>query len=231
MGLYVGQGYGHKTWLPGDPGKPATADSKQELVSWCPAPSTSPCSMSECRNQAPVRPSLSRGRWYWHKDPACARCCCLRRYHDLELIELIAMWEAQGRRCYRYPDCSRTLIDPRLSSDGRRAQEGDAWNIRIDHDHLKCPKRNHSCKHCYRGLACHDCNVNELSRRLGEACLPEGDKERHRWLKSLGPEERDWLRQGLTLFPEQPVRTASRRRSRHERAAGNVIPLFDLDAG
>lgn len=60
---------------------------------------------------------------------------------------------------------------------------------------------------------------------------PEGDKDLRRWLEFLGPEDRDRLRQALTLFPEQPVRTAIRRRSRHECAAGNVIPLFDLDAG
>ena len=51
-----------------------------------------------------------------------------------------------------------------------------------------------------------------------------------RWLEFLGPKDRDLLRQALTLFPEQPVRRVSRGRSRGERGAGEVIPLFGVDA-
>jgi hypothetical protein len=61
--------------------------------------------------------------------------------------------------------------------------------------------------------------------------LPAKADDLVRWLEFLRPGERDRLRQALTLFPEQPVRAAPRRRSQHERTAGNVIPLFDLDAG
>jgi hypothetical protein len=59
--------------------------------------------------------------------------------------------------------------------------------------------------------------------------LPEESNNLARWLEFLGPEGRDRLRAGLTLFPEQPVRRVSRR-TRLENAPGEVAALFDLDA-
>lgn len=125
------------------------------------------------------------------------RCQNLLQHHGLELAELVAMWEAQDRRCYRYPDCSRTLNDPRLDPENKARGQG---KIVIDHDHQKCPKTFHSCKRCRRGLTCHNCNVKDLAiTRRGLWTLPE-DKELDRWLEFLGTDERDRLRDALDCF-------------------------------
>jgi Recombination endonuclease VII len=156
-----------------------------------------------------------RRNWYWIKRARCGRCQSLRSNHGLTLAELIDMRETQDRRCYY---CQKELADPRASRHG---------SSEIDHDHKVCPKRNHSCERCRRGLACHDCNVQELSQRsAGLWVLPEKSDELVRWLEFLGPEGRDRLRAGLIQFPEQPARKASRRRSRAEEPMG---ALFDLD--
>ena len=212
------------TWRPGDPGVPTLADSKRELLAFCPEPAPLPCPCTECDNPRFIFAHASRGRWYWIKSARCRRCQELRNRHGLELTDLIATWEKQGRQCFR---CLKALEDPRIMSSVR----GRGRDAKIDHDHKICPQKSHSCDRCRRGLACTACNTHALAiRTIGQFTLPQGD-ELARWLEFLGPAGRDRLRQALTLFPEQPVRTASRRRSQHERAAGNVIPLFDLDAG
>lgn len=72
-------------------------------------------------------------------------------------------------------------------------------------------------------------------RSVGSWVLPEGGDLR-RWLEFVGPEDRDRLRQALTLFPEQPARRVTRRRSRDEHALGKTpgrlfaVPLFEFDA-
>jgi Recombination endonuclease VII len=196
MSLYVTTGRGafaqRKMWIPGDPGTPTTADTKEELLSFCPKPGPSPCPRAECGNMRYVSAKghqVKRPYWYWSQR-ACMRCENLRQHHGLTLVELIALWEAQDRRCYR---CPAMLMDPRIATARRRGR------MVIDHDHVICPRDLHSCKRCYRGLACNGCNTNKLARRLGD--LPESNEERHRWLASLRPEERDWLRGALRDFP------------------------------
>jgi len=228
MGLYIVRGRGagarREVWVPGDPGRPNYADTKQEFLDWCPKPERLPCPSAECSELGTLYTHTSRGIWGWAKMSRCRRCQELRNRHGLELTDLIAMWESQGRRCFR---CLEALPDPRIMSPVR----GRGRDAKIDHDHKVCPQKSHSCDRCRRGLACTACNTHALAiRTIGQFTLPQGG-ELVRWLEFLGPGDRDRLRQALTLFPEQPVRTASRRRSRHERAAGNVIPLFDLDAG
>jgi hypothetical protein len=156
----------------------------------------------------------------------CRRCQNLRNYHNLELAELVALWEVQNRQCY-YPGCSKVLTDPRIPDQRPVQGDGGTWNLRIDHDHAICPQRNHSCKECRRGLACHICNTRALAQRLWN--LPEQPRELARWLEFLGPEGRDRLRAGLIQFPEQPVRRVARR-SRGEDASREGAALFDLDA-
>ena len=216
-----------ETWTPGNPGSPTRADSKQELLSSVPQPEPVPCPDPECDRVRYVQ-SQRRGRgqlryWKWVAWPSCQRCHNLRFRHGLDLAGLLAIWEAQGRRCYRYPECQKVLEDPRVIVNGGR-------DARIDHDHGICPQVEHSCERCRRGLACNICNTHALSvRTTGFWVPPEGD-DLVRWLEFLGPGDRDRLRQALTLFPEQPVRRVSRRQSRGEREPGEVIPLFDLGA-
>ena len=228
MGLYVSRGFGGGTvitpWLPGDPGEPNRADTKHELVSCCPRLTPSPCHNAGCDNMRRVHAGRSREGmrlWRWMPGNDCERCQNLRAHHGLELAELVAIWETQGRRCYC---CSKELCDPSVATTWRRQAV-------IDHDHRICPQKNHSCERCRRGLACHGCNTHELgasTRRL--MVIPDSSDGLVRWLEFIGPGERDRLRQALTLFPEQPVRRVSRRQSRGERGPGEVIPLFDLGA-
>jgi hypothetical protein len=150
----------------------------------------------------------------------CRRCQELRNRHGLELTDLIAIWEAQGRSCYR---CSAPLPDPRIIVAGVRGKGRDA---KIDHDHKVCPKTGHSCERCRRGLACNACNTHGLAlRTIGIFNLPQ-DSELAHWLEALGPGERDRLRKALTLFPEQPARRPSRQKPRK---GAEVIPLFPLE--
>jgi len=179
---------------------------------------------------------IDLGRWTWLRLGVCRRCQSLRSHHGLELPELVALWEAQGRRCYRYPDCPKLLADPRQPSPERGAShkgEDGTWEIRIDHDHQICPKVQHSCERCRRGLACNACNCHDLaiSSRVGLWVIPEQDRDLNSWLEFLGPEDRDRLRKALTLCPEQPARKGSRRQSRSESAPEEATAaLFDLDA-
>jgi len=228
MGLYVvwnrGAGARREIWIPGDPGQPNYADTKEELLSSCPEPESLPCPGAGCDGLGTVYAHTSRGLWAWAKMSRCRRCQDLRNHHGMELADLIAIWEAQGRQCFK---CSNPLPDPRIIVAGVRGRGREA---KIDHDHRICPQASHSCSRCRRGLVCVRCNCHELSIRSGGWwVLPKGDDLRG-WLEFLGPEDRDRLRQALTLFPEQPVRRVSRRQSRGEREPGEVIPLFDLGA-
>lgn len=228
MGLYVTQGSGRPSlsWTFADQGTPNRADSRQELLSFCPAPDPAACQSPACENARIVYPAAPSGFnrfWRWHTKRRCHRCQNLYYQHGLELAELIAIWEAQGRRCYH---CHEALDSP---CDPARRQ-GDKWGRKlvIDHDHKVCPKANHSCRECRRGLTCNSCNQQDLSART--RCLwnlPGESGELARWLESIGPEDRDRLRKALILFPEQPVRRVSRR-SRGEQDV--IAPLFDLNA-
>lgn len=227
MSLYISQGSGSGVkivaWSPGDPGIPNRADSKEELQAHCPLPEPLPCRNAECNNMGVTgvgRPTKGHRFFCWNRHAECYRCYGLYNRHKLRLIELIALWEAQDRRCYH---CSRMLADPRLG-------EIKGESLRVDHDHNICPQAHHSCKRCRRGLACKSCNVNQLAIRTAGWCvLPQGDSLAG-WLEFLGPADRDRLRAGLTLFPEQPVRRVPRRRSEHVPGEGTVASLFDLDA-
>lgn len=232
MSLYIVKGRGsgatRTIWIPGDPGQPNHADSKDELLAWSPRPGSRPCSNAECAHFSQVYPHAPYGRWQWANGNFCRRCFDLRRYHGMELPELIALWEAQDRRCFQ---CSEMLTDPRLPSEGKGPSSygpDGTWRIRIDHDHKICPtKRSHSCERCRRGLVCTPCNCHPLSiRSTGSWILPESDDNLRRWLEFLGPGDRDRLRQALTLFPEQPICKPSRRRP-DSSETGAV--LFNLD--
>ena len=156
----------------------------------------------------------------------CLRCQGLRTCHRLKLIELIAIWEAQDRRCYK---CAKELPNPRIIVGGARGKGREA---KIDHDHKICPKGSHSCERCRRGLACNACNTHVLSMRTSKSTgfwiPPDSTEDLRRWLEFIGPADRDRLRKALTLFPEQPARGVSRRKSRAPEGAGAA--LFDLDA-
>lgn len=231
MSLYIAIGRGagsfNGPWIPGDPGHPNQADSREELYAFCPKPDTLPCPAEGCDQLRYViarRESRSGradfGRYGWLRLGICRRCQDLRSHHSLKLIELIGIWEAQDRRCYK---CSTPLPNPRIIVSG---VPGKGREAKIDHDHKICPKKGHSCDRCRRGLACTACNCHDLAiRTIGIFALPQGG-ELARWLEFVGPEERDRLRVGLTLFPEQPVRRTSRKRPRDS----NVVPLFDVGA-
>lgn len=153
------------------------------------------------------------------------RCRNLWKNHRLELVELIAIWEAQDGCCYR---CRELLTDPRIPVRGMGSKGPDGtWTIKIDHDHKICGQGDHSCNRCRRGLACHHCNVRALSVTTS---LPESEDGLVWWLEFLGPADRDRLRSALTLFPEQPVRRVSRRRPAERATGETVAALFDLDA-
>lgn len=225
MGLYVttgirGAGPYRKRWTPGDPGQPNQADSKQELLAFCPPPEPLACPDPDCDRMRYAWAHLRKQTYYtWSMKRFCQRCQVLRHRHGLSVAGLIAMWEAQGRQCYR-PECSKVLNDPRIVIVGGR-------DARVDHDHNICPQKEHSCERCRRGLACNICNTHALSiRTTGSWVLPQADGNLHRWLEFLGAEDRDRLRKALTLFPEQPARKPSRRKP-HEDA--EVIPLFPLE--
>lgn len=163
------------------------------------------------------------GHWQWLRLGVCLRCQGLRSNHGLKLAELVAMWEAQGRQCYK---CSKPLPDPRIIIAGVR---GRGRAAKIDHDHKICPNKGHSCERCRRGLACNACNCHDLaiSSRVGLWVIPQKDEDLGTWLEFLGPDDRDRLRKALTLFPEQPARKVSRRQGS---APEEVIPLFGLDS-
>jgi hypothetical protein len=203
MGLYISYGVGRKAipWIPGDPGLPTQADSIEEVRALCPRPNPLPCPKSACDCMRFVVPHGSRGRWQWVHMSLCRRCQDLRNHHGLELVELIAIWEAQDRRCYR---CSKMLPDPRIIITGVRGKGREA---KIDHDHRICPQACHSCERCRRGLACTACNCHELaiSARVGLWVIPEEDKSLDSWLEFLGSTDRDRLRKALAHFPDQPA--------------------------
>ena len=142
---------------------PVMADSKQELISFVSAPEDLPCLDKECSNMRKIYPHHIEGRWRWTRQKWCLRCVQLRGRHKLELVDLIALWEAQDRRCYRYPDCPKVLTDPRFSRDGGGRSPDGTWMSRIDHDHKICPRKKHSCELCRRGLVCQGCNTWELA--------------------------------------------------------------------
>lgn len=204
MSVYVTTGRGRtakrRIWNPGDPGSPTLADSKQELISFCRKPDFTSCPKAECSNTCSIYPSKQAKRapfWCWSRKGICTRCENLYRQHGLELTELIALWEAQDCKCYRYPECSRMLVDPRIPVPRGQGK------IVVDHDHTICPRAHHSCKLCRRGLACHLCNVQELSIvKRGMHLLPQGENL-IRWLEFIGPEDRTRLKLALEFFPEE----------------------------
>lgn len=231
MAVYIIKSRGprsRKVWTPGDPGQPSHADSKPELLAFCPAPEPIQCPTAGCGNMCCSYPHSTYGRWQWLKLHRCRRCQELRNRHGLELAELVAMWEAQDRRCFRYPECPRMLPDPRIIT----ATRGGGRDAQIDHDHRICPQKSHSCERCRRGLACVACNTHSLSiRTTGLWVLPEKTKDLRLWLEFLGPEDRHRLRDVLGSFPDQPARSAPRRRSHSETPSHlYAVPLFDLDA-
>jgi hypothetical protein len=220
----LGRGEAAIVWMPGDPGSPTRASSKQELLAFCPPPGPFPCPDTECdRMRYAWAHHRRQGYYTWSMTRFCQRCNVLRQRHGLTVAGLVAMWEAQDRRCHRYPKCSKILSDPRAVIVGGR-------DARVDHDHSICPQKEHSCERCRRGLACNICNTQALSIRTSGFWVPPEDGELRRWLEFLGPEDRDRLRQALTLFPEQPARRVTRRRSRDEHASREGAALFDLDA-
>lgn len=233
MVLYIAQGRGRgsstKIWESGDCGQPNRADSKEELIAFCPEPDPAPCPAAGCDGLRYVMPKrepraerADHGRWQWLRMGLCLRCQHLRGGHGLTLAELVAMWESQDRQCI---NCRRTLPDPRIITSVR----GGGRDAHIDHDHRICPKQGHSCEKCRRGLVCVSCNTHPLAlRTVGLWVLPEEAEKLARWLEFIGPEERDRLRAGLALFPDQSARKVSRRRSRGVDAV--VVPLFDLNA-
>lgn len=151
----------------------------------------------------------------------CRRCQDLRNHHGMMLTDLLAIWKAQDRQCF---NCLKPLPDPRVITSVR----GGGRAAQIDHDHLVCPKSSHSCEKCRRGLVCVSCNTHPLAlRTVGLWVLPEESEKLRQWLEFVGPESRDRLRAGLTLFPERPVRKVPRRQVH---ASGEVIPLFGLGA-
>jgi hypothetical protein len=178
------------------------------------------------RKEMRNRRSNDRDNWLWVKVRLCGRCQDLHYQHGLKLTELIGMWEAQGRSCFK---CSKALPNPCITTNA----PGKGREAKIDHDHRICPKACHSCERCRRGLVCTACNTHPLAlRTVGLFILPEEPETLSDWLEFLGPADRDRLRKALTLFPEQPVRRVSRRRSSDARVPREApgATLFDLDA-
>jgi len=107
--------------------------------------------------------------------------------HGLELDELITLWKEQDYKCYA---CGRVLNHPRIvpNADTRKDYMGNGGNIKIDHDHGICGKREHSCKKCRRGLACHDCNTSVLAERFTPWSLESHGNPGY-WLRLLGTED------------------------------------------
>jgi Recombination endonuclease VII len=203
MALYIVQGRGagssREIWTPGDPRHPNQADSREEVLSSCPRPESLPCPAAGCSNMCHSSPhSYRKGResyWHWLRPGLCRRCQSLQSHHGMRLTDLIALWEAQGRRCY---ECSRSLPDPSVISNVR----GGGREALIDHDHRTCPQTGHSCKKCRRGLVCVACNTHPLAMRtIGLWVLPEKDEDLDRWLKFLGQEDRARLQAALRDFP------------------------------
>jgi len=234
MTLYIVQGRGSGTtrqiWVPGDPGQPNHADTREELISSCPPPDSLPCPAVACDNASWIWPRKDRrerhpdrDNWQWARMRFCRRCQGLRNHHGLTLIELIGIWEAQDRKCFK---CSKELPDPRIMVTGI---PGKGRQAQIDHDHRICPKASHSCERCRRGLVCIACNTHSLAlRTVGLWVLPEAPAELVQWLEFLGPTDRDRLRQALILFPEQPIRRVRRPRSEPVPQEAGAT-LFDLD--
>ena len=151
------------------------------------------------------------------------RCCNLWKNHRLELVDLIAIWEAQHGCCYR---CRELLTHPSISVTGMSPKGPDgAWTIRIDHNHKICLQEDHSCKRCRRGLACNPCNVSALSVTTS---LPESEDGLVWWLEFLGRTDRDRLRDALGVFPDPGRGISVPRRARTERplARGDVRPAL-----
>ena len=169
MSLYINEGWGKKAfteiWIPGDPRQPNRADSKQELLSFIPPPQNLPCPNIECRNTCEIPCLRVHGYWRWTRGGQCLSCRHLMNRHQLKLTELIALWEAQNRRCYLYPDCPKMLTDPRFSREGGGQSIDGTYLSRIDHDHSICPAKKHSCENCRRGLVCQGCNTWRLAAR------------------------------------------------------------------
>jgi hypothetical protein len=205
--LYIVQGRGsgssRQIWTPGDPGHPNQADSKEEVLSFCPRPESIPCPTVRCENMCHSyahsykHPRQQTAYWGWLRLRLCRRCQELRNHHGMELADLIALWEAQNRRCY---ECFKVLPDPNVISNVR----GGGREALIDHDHRICPQASHSCKKCRRGLVCVACNTHPLSITTiarGMWLLPEKDEDLIRWLAFLGPEDRARLQDALRDFP------------------------------
>ena len=121
MTIYTTEGRGSgsvkKTWKFGDPGHPNHADSKEELLAFCPKPDSPPCLNAECDEMGFVVPHASRGDWMWVKMTYCRRCQDLRNHHGMVLTDLLAIWEGQNRSCYQ---CLKALPDPRIIISVRR---------------------------------------------------------------------------------------------------------------
>lgn len=213
MTVYIvrqGRGTTWTVWSSGDPGIPNCADTKEELLSFCPPPEGRICKQIGCSDEIPYRPvkkssanwrqltdaqrnwltdntiSIPRAEtWRWSLTWICVRCNRLRSVHHLEVSELIALWEAQGRKCYT--GCGKVLNHPRATSntDGRKDYLQNKGNIKIDHDHGICPQKEHSCKKCRRGLACHYCNTTILAERFVPWTIEAGGNPDY-WLRLLG---------------------------------------------
>lgn len=131
------------------------ASTREELVANVPVPPSIPCRYRAdgCNREVNAKASRTRNGWYWGLDTQCTKCRSLYGIHHLKFPELIALWEAQDRQCYL---CRLPLDHPRADTWRQKSQ------INIDHDHDICPRKNHSCDDCRRGLACHKCNSTVL---------------------------------------------------------------------
>lgn len=92
-----------------------------------------PIPASKPANAAVCGPDCAKER----RRRAAAEYRRANRRHGLDYDDYLALLDAAGHAC--------TIC-------------GATDNLRIDHDHDRCP--DHSCGNCVRGIICHRCNLN-----------------------------------------------------------------------